>query len=116
MLYCSNWFLAFGSAYQVQPPLPKLVSAKMGGHFLTQRAWDIAFGIYVTAELNMEPALLYCSMCGAVDKAYTKDVLQRRYLAEDLEELQLIAQPRYNWKTYGTQSQPGSCNIRCTSG
>ena len=98
MLYCSNWFLAFGSAYQVQPPLPKLLSAKMGGHILTQRAWDIAFGIYVTAELNMEPALLYCSMCGAVDKAYTKDVLQRRYLAEDVEELQLMAQPRCNWK------------------
>ena len=70
----------------------------MGGHILTQRAWDIAFGIYVTAELNMEPALLYCSMCGAVDKAYTKEVLQRRYLAEDLEELQLIAQPRCNSK------------------
>ena len=89
----------------------------MGGHILTQRAWDIAFGIYVTAELNMEPALLYCSMCGAVDKAYTKDVLQRRYLAEDDEELQL------SWpsldatgKTYGTKSQPGSCNTRCTSG
>ena len=98
MLNCSNWSLAFGSAYQVQPPLPKLVSAKMGGHFLTQRAWDIAFGMHVTAELNMEPALLYCSMCGAVDKAYTKDVLQRRYLAEDLEELQLMAQPRCNWK------------------
>ena len=88
-----NWFLAFGSAYQVQPPLPKLVSAKMGGHFLTQRAWDIAFGIYVTAELNMELALVYCSMCGAVDIAYSKDVLQRRYLAEDLEELHWIAQP-----------------------
>ena len=71
----------------------------MAGHFLTQRAWDIAFGIYVTAELKMELALVYCSMCGAVDMAYSKDVLERRYLAEDLEELHLIAQPLYNWKS-----------------
>ena len=70
----------------------------MAGHFLTERAWDIACGIYVTAELNMELALVYCSMCGAVDIAYSKDVLERRYLAEDLEELHLIAQPWYNWK------------------
>ena len=40
--------------------------------------------MYVTAELNMELALVYCSMCGAVDMAYSKDVLERRYLAEDL--------------------------------
>ena len=46
----------------------------------------------------MDLALVYCSMRGAVDMAYYKDVLERRYLAEDVEELHLIEQSLYNWK------------------
>ena len=80
-------------------PAPKACVGQDGRTLLNTAS--VGYSIWYLCHSRIEhgtSASVLQHVCGAVDKAYTKDVLQRRYLAEDVEELQLMAQPGCNWK------------------
>ena len=71
-------------------------------HFLHERQWHIAFGIYVLSDLNVEDAVTYCRMQGPVDQRYCKEVLEQRYLIEPVEEINSIFDESHNWRDLRT--------------
>ena len=75
---------------------------------------DTAFGIFVRVTLRIDLALVYCSMHGALDMAFLREVLGRRDLAGDDDELHLIEQSSNKSEIYGTSSAHGLYNMRCT--
>ena len=48
---------------------------------------DMAFGIYVLAELNITVALVYCRMVGARNMQKYHGILEARYLLERVEDI-----------------------------
>ena len=67
-------------------------------HGLAHRKWDLAFGIYVRADLQLEVPLKYCRMQGATDMKFCGEVLQQRYLTETLDELNFILDGCESWR------------------
>ena len=59
---------------------------------------DMAFGIYVLAELNITAALVYCRMVGARDMQKCHGILEARYLLERVEDINEIHLSTGRWK------------------
>ena len=71
----------------------------MSLHGLSRLSWDIAFGVYVQANAQATPALAYCRLRGADNMPFCKEVLERRFLAEDLETINSIVDAKGDWST-----------------
>ena len=74
------------------------IASYMALHYLHERQWHIAFGIYVLSDLNLNDALTYSCMQGPVDREYCKEVLQQRYLVESVEEINSVLEETHDWR------------------
>ena len=74
-----------------------LVSGHMNWDSLTVRKWNVAFAIYVIAGLIIDAALAYCSKHGADDLHFCREVLQLRYLAESVDNINAILEGGGVW-------------------
>ena len=95
--------------FEVQAPnlfclLPPVLQL-MSGHGLSRKAWDIAFGIYVQAKAQAKPALYFCLRQGASSLELCREVIERRFLAEDVEVINSIVDMKGIWLQLGTQIQ-----------
>jgi hypothetical protein len=70
----------------------------MASCLLSELKWDVAFGIYVIGGLTVDVALLYCRMNGASDLAVYRQLLEERYLAEDVEEIRKVQDAVGKWE------------------
>ena len=67
-----------------------LCIARMDEKSLSVYKIDMAFGIYVMAELNITVPLVYCRMVGARNMPRYNGILEARYLRERVEDMNEI--------------------------
>lgn len=72
--------------------------ARMDEKTLSVYKIDMAFGIYVLAELDITVALVYCRMVGATSMQRYTAILEARYLLERVEDINEIHLAMGRWK------------------
>ena len=69
---------------------------------LTTGTWDVAFGIYVMGGLDVEVTLKYCLHHGAKNLLYCQEVIEQRYLLENVTNISAILDGQGHWETLQT--------------
>ena len=75
-----------------------LCFARMDEKSLSVYKIDMAFGMYVMAELNITVPLVYCRMVGARNMPRYNGILEARYLRERVEDMNEIHLALGRWK------------------
>ena len=75
-----------------------ITDSRMATAAMHHREWDMAFGIYVCSGLDMDAALKFCSMTGVTNDSYCQEVIEQRYLLENIQQINQIHEGGPAWE------------------